>query len=199
MIMSENLITSGFIHPESLPIEEIRQQVATHLNIPLNQIERLECWKHQIWVKIKESRAKFISYRCLPLWIEKGIEVIQACTTRVELDHLGEILKTERDWYEQHEIPEAVQPWREAWAQRAKDLREEEEKLQPILAHQQAADAWYSSWQGVLSCCRDVTGIQQLAPQIQHQSQDFVDLPDVVQAMQQLVQQRWQEIRKLAV
>ena len=92
-----------------------------------------------------------------------------------------------------------MQPWREAWAQQAKEVREEEERLQPILARQLAADSWYASWQGVLSCCRDFIGIQQLAPQIQHQSQDFVDLPEVVQAMQQLVQQRWQEIRKLAV
>ncbi len=197
--MSENLITSGLVNPTELPIEEIRQQVAAYLNIPLNQIERLECWKHQIWVKIRESRAKFISYRCLPLWIDKGIEVIKTCTTRIELDELGEILRTERDWYDQHKISETVQPWREAWAQQAKEVREEEERLQPILARQLAADAWYASWQGVLSCCRDVVGIQQLAPQIQHQSQDFVDLPEVVQAMQQLVQQRWQEIRKFAV
>ncbi len=197
--MSQNLITSGLIHAAELPIEEIRQQVATYLNIPISQIERLECWKHQIWVKIRASRAKFLSYRCLPLWIDKGIEVIKTCTTRIELDELGEILRTERDWYDAHEIPHAVQPWREAWAQQAKDLREEEERLQPMLAHQLAADAWYSSWQGVLSCCRDSTGIQQLEPEIKHQSRDFADLPEVVQAMQQLVKQRWQELQKFAV
>ncbi len=197
--MSQNLITSGLINPKELPIEEIRQQVAAYLNIPINQIERIECWKHQIWVKIRASRAKFLSYRCLPLWIAKGIAVIKSCTTRIELDGLGEILRTERDWYDQHEIPEAVQPWRDNWAQQAKDLREEEEKLQPILARQLAAEAWYSSWQGVLNCCRDFTGIQQLSPEIKHQSQDFVDLPEVVQAIQQLVKQRWQEIQKFAV
>ena len=199
MIMSQNLITSGLIHVAELSIEEIRQQVATYLNIPLNQIERLECWKHQIWVKIRESRAKFLSYRCLPLWIEKGIEVIKSCTSRLELDHLGEILRTERDWYDVHDLPLAVQPWREAWGQQSKDLREEEERLQPMKARQLAAEAWYSSWQGVLSCCRDFTGLQQLEPEIKHQSQDFGDLPDMVQAMQQLVKQRWQEIQKFAV
>jgi hypothetical protein len=195
IVMSQNLITSGLIHAAELPIEEIRQQVATHLNIPISQIERVECWKHQLWVKIRESRAKFVSYRHLPLWIEKGIEVIQACTTKDQLDSLGEILKTERDWYEQQKMPQAVQPWRDAWAQRAKELREEEERLQPIRERKQAAEAWYASWQGVLRCCRDFTGIQQLEPQIKRQSQDFVDLPEVVQAMQQLVQQRRQEIR----
>jgi hypothetical protein len=194
--MSQNLITAGLIHPEALPIEEIRQQVATYLNIPLNQIERIECWKHQIWVKIRESRAKFLSYRCLPLWIEKGIEVIKTGTTRLELDLLGEILRIERDWYDDHEIPQAVQPWRDAWAQQAKYLRQEEERLQPMLARQQAADNWYSAWQGVLHCCCDFTGLQQLAPEIKHQSQDFADLPEMVQAMQQLVSKRWQELRE---
>jgi len=197
--MSQNLITSGLINPQELPLEEIRQQVATYLNIPLNQIERIECWKHQLWVKIRESKAKFISYRCLPLWIEQAIEVIKSCTTRIELDELGEILRTERDWYDEHKIPEAVQPWRDAWAKQAKDLREEEERLQPMKARQLAADAWYSSWQGVLRYCRDFTGIRQLEPEIKHQSQDFGDLPEVVQEMQQLVKQRWQEIQKFAV
>ncbi|MGB5962596.1 MAG: hypothetical protein WBG73_18160 [Coleofasciculaceae cyanobacterium] len=52
-----------------------------------------------------------------------------------------------------------------------------------------------------------MTGLQCLAPQIQYQNQDFEDLPDiacpklveVVQAMQQLVSQRWQELQKFAV
>jgi len=194
--VSHNLITSGFIHPEALPLDEIRQQVATYLNIPLNQIECVECWKHQIWVKIRESRAKFLSYRCLPLWIEQGIEVIKSCTSRLELEQLGEILRTERDWYDDHAMPLAVQPWRDAWAQQAQYLREEEERRKPMLARQLAADSWYAAWQGVLHCCRDFTGLQQLTPEIKHQSQEFADLPEVVQAMQQLVKQRWQELRE---
>lgn len=193
-IMSQNLITSGVIDPRQLPLDQIRQQVATFLNIPLNQIERIECWKHQIWVKLVESRAKFISYRCLPLWIEQGIAAIQNCTSRSTLDQLGEILRTERDWYEEHEMPEAVQPWRDAWAKRSQYLREEDDRLQPIHAHQQAGLEWYSAWQRVLHSCRDCIGLKGLAPELQRQSKDFADLPDVMQAMQQLWQQRWQEL-----
>jgi hypothetical protein len=197
--MSDNLITAGFIHPAELPIEAIRQQVATFLNIPLNQIERIECWKHQIWVKIVASKAQFVSYRCLPLWLEQGLAVIKAMPSRLDLDQLGEILRTEREWYDQQEMPEAVQPWRYAWAQQAKFCRQEAARLQPIIARQQAEDNWYQAWFGVLGCCRDLTGIQQLSPEIKHRSLDFADLPDVAQAMQQLVKQRWQEIQKLAV
>jgi hypothetical protein len=194
--MPQNLVTAGFIDATQFPIKLIRQQVASFLKIPLNQIERLECWKHQIWVKIAQSRAKFLSYRSLPLWIEQGIAVIKTIPSRLELDQLGAILRTEREWYDEHEMPDDVQPWRDTWAQQAKYLREEDERLQPSIARQQAGVDWYQAWLGVLRCCRDFTGIQQLAPEIQHQSQEFADLPDITQAMQQLVKQRWQELKE---
>ena len=192
--MSQNLITSGVIDPRQLPLEEIRQQVATFLNVPLNQIERLECWRHQIWVKLVESRAKFISYRSLPLWIEQGLAAVKRCTSRPSLDQLGEILRSERDWYDQHEMHQAVQPWRDAWAQQAQYFREEEERLKPIRDHQQAGVEWRKAWEQVLRCCIDCTGLKRLAPEIQRQSQEFADLPEVMQAMQQLWHQRWQEL-----
>jgi hypothetical protein len=192
--MSQNLITAGVIDPREFPIDEVKQQVATLLNIPLNQIDRIECWKHQIWVKLVESRAKFISYRNLPLWIDQGLTAIKLCTSRPSLDQLGEILRSERDWYEQHELPESVQPWRDAWAEQAQHLREEEERTLPIRAHQQAGSEWYSSWLGVLRCCRDCNALERLAPEINQQSQEFADLPEVMQAMQQLWNERWQEL-----
>lgn len=194
--MSQNLITAGVIDPGKLPLDQVRQQVAAFLKIPLNQIDRIECWKHQIWVKLVESRAKFISYRNLPLWIEQGLAAIKRCTSRPKLEQLGEILRSERDWYEEHEIPQAVQPWREAWAQKAQQLREEEERLKPILAHQQAGMEWYLAWQRILQCCRDCTGLKRLAPELQRQSQEFEDLPEVMQTIQQLWSDRWQELSK---
>ena len=192
--MSQNLITAGVIDPRQLPLDQVRQQVATFLKVSLNQIERLECWKHQIWVKIVESRAKFISYRSLPLWIDQGLAVISRCNSRPSLDQLGEILRSEREWYDQHEMPQAVQLWREARAQQAQHLREEEERLKPIRAHQQAGVEWYRAWQRVLRGCRDCTALKRLAPEINHQSQEFADLPEVMQAMQQQWKERWQEL-----
>jgi hypothetical protein len=194
--MSQNLITAGVIDPREFSIDEVKQQVATFLNIPLNQIDRIECWKHQIWVKLVESRAKFISYRSLPLWIDQGLTAIKLCTSRPSLDQLGEILRSERDWYDQHEMPMAVQPWRDAWAQQAQHLREQEERTLPIRAHQQAGVEWYSAWQQILHCCRDCTALERLAPEINQQSQEFADLPEVMQAMQQLWNDRWQELEE---
>jgi hypothetical protein len=108
--MSQNLITAGFIDPGQLPLDQVRQQVATFLKVSLNQIDRIECWQHQIWVKLVESRAKFISYRSLPLWIEEGIAVIKRCTSRASLDQLGEILRSERDWYDELVAPKPCNP-----------------------------------------------------------------------------------------
>ncbi len=194
--MSQNLITAGVIDPREFPIDEVKQQVATVLNIPLNQIDRIECWKHQIWVKLVESGAKFISYRSLPLWIDQGLTAIKLCTSRPSLDQLGEILRSEREWYDQHEMPQAVQPWREAWAQQAQYLREEEERTLPIRAHQQAGVEWYRAWQRVLRGCRNCIALERLAPEINQQSQEFADLPEVMQAMQQQWKERWQELEE---
>jgi Flp pilus assembly protein TadB len=91
-------------------------------------------------------------------------------------------------------MPQAVQPWRDAWAQQAQHFREEEERLKPIRDHQQAGVEWQKAWEQVLRCCIDCTGLKRLAPEIQRQSQEFADLPEVMQAMQQLWQERWQEL-----
>ncbi|HEY9602223.1 MAG TPA: hypothetical protein V6C85_11470 [Allocoleopsis sp.] len=192
--MSQNLITAGVIDPRQFSLDQVREQVATFLKIPINQIDRIECWQHQVWVKLVESRSKFISYRNLPLWIDQGLTAIQCCPSRPDLDWLGEILRSERDWYDRHEMPQAVQPWRDAWAQQAKYLREEDERLRPIRAHQQAGREWQKAWEQVLYCCRDCNGLKRLAPEIQRQSQEFADLPEVMAAIQQLWSDRWQEL-----
>jgi hypothetical protein len=115
------------------------------------------------------------------------------------LDRLGEILRTERDWYDENEMSQAVQPWRDAWAKQAQLLREEDERLQPFRAHQQAGREWYSAWERILRCCHDCTGLKHLAPEIQRQSQEFTDLLDVTEAMQRLWSDRWKELSETMV
>lgn len=199
--MSPNLITSGIIDPTQLPLEAVKLEVAAVLKIPPSQIERLECWKSQIWVKIVESRAKFVSYRQLPLWIAQGIAVIQSCENRLSLDQLGEILRNEREWYDAHKQPEAVQPWRDAWAKQAQVLREEEarreaeeERLRPMRIRQQTAKEWQLAWKQVLRFCPDCESLESLTPVIEVQSLEFADLPEVTGQITLLWYQRWQEL-----
>lgn len=72
-------------------------------------------------------------------------------------------------------------------------LRQEEERLQPYQAHQQAGSDWLKAWEQILYCCRNCTELQSLASEIK-QHQEFADLPEVMQAMQQLWEQRSSEL-----
>jgi hypothetical protein len=55
---------------------------------------------------------------------------------------------------------------------------------------------WHQGWQQVLRYCVDCTTLEQLAPEIRRQSQEFADLPEVMQAMQKLWKERWQELNQ---
>ena len=81
--MSENLLTSGFVDPKTLPLEQLRIEICQLLQIPLKNLERLELWPHQIWIKFCQGRGLFISYRQLPLWVELGLKAIKHCITRI--------------------------------------------------------------------------------------------------------------------
>jgi hypothetical protein len=201
--MSQNLITAGVIDPAQLPSDQVQIEVAAVLKISPQQIECLECWPHQIWVKILDGRVKFVSYRSLPLWIEQGFAAIANCGDRYRLNQLGDIFRTETQQYHEHYEPEAVQQWRIAWAKQAQQLRElearraaEEERLRPIRAHQQAGKEWQESWRNVLRYCRDCDSLERLAPEMKQQSQEFADLPDVVGAITLMWYQRWQELNQ---
>ena len=197
--MSENLIAAGIIDPAQLPLDRVRQEIATLLNISQQRIERVECWHYQIWVNIAGVGGKFLSYRRLPLWIEQAIAAIHRCSTRGSLKQLGEILRTEVQRYGQQYNPEVLQKLRQAWSQKSQNLREEEERFKPMLARQQAACEWQSSWQQVLRYCRDTNFLKLLAPELKRQSREFADLPEVVQAIEKLHQQRWRELTQAAV
>ncbi|MGB7442764.1 MAG: hypothetical protein WA919_17000 [Coleofasciculaceae cyanobacterium] len=201
--MSKNLLTSGLINPQQLPLEQLRQEVSQLLHVPLPNIERLELWPHQIWVKFFEGRGLFISYRRLAMWPELGLQAIRRCTNKDSLQQLGEILLVERDWFKATKEPALIEKWqkivkiwREAWAQQATKIKAEEERTRPQREHQQAAELWLNGWQQVLSFCQDCQAINQLAGEIERQSQQFNDLPQIIRAIRQILHQRWQELMR---
>ncbi|HBE19316.1 MAG TPA: hypothetical protein DEA78_26000 [Cyanobacteria bacterium UBA11159] len=194
--MSTNLITAEIVNPTEFPLERIRIQVAAFLKIPFRQIERVECWHHQIWVKFVEGRGKFISYRHLPIWVEQGIIAINNCRDRASLDELGEILRTEREWYDGHQESEALEKWREAWVKKSALLREEEERMKPIRDRIEAARKWQEAWGYVLGCCSESISLEELASEIKRQAATFADLPEAVAAVEAMWQQRWQELNQ---
>jgi hypothetical protein len=69
------------------------------------------------------------------------LTTIFRCTNRPDLDRLGEILRAERDWYDENaHVSSGANLGATAWAKQAQLLREEDERLQPFRAHQQGGE-----------------------------------------------------------
>ncbi|MEB3278690.1 MAG: hypothetical protein VKK42_07165 [Lyngbya sp.] len=194
--MSKNLITAGIIVPAQWPLARVWLEVSAWLGIAPRQIEHLELWQHQIWVKIVGSGAIFVSYRSLPLWIEQGLEAISQCPTRDRLNELGEIFSREVKRYRPHYHPQAIEQWRSAWSEKAKQLRTDEERLKPLRERQEACQQWQDGWRQVLRYCSTLESLERLAPEIKVQTQQFEDLPES-QTVMQLWHQRQQEITQV--
>ncbi|WRH64940.1 MAG: hypothetical protein RSE13_13140 [Planktothrix sp. GU0601_MAG3] len=110
--MSHNLIQAGVIVPSQWPLARVWLEVATLLNIAPRNIERLEFWQHQIWVKIERKKAVFVSYRRLPLWKETGLDAIKNSGNRPDLDQLGEMLSLEVKQYPTQYDSSVLEAWR---------------------------------------------------------------------------------------
>ncbi|MGB7439945.1 MAG: hypothetical protein WA919_02670 [Coleofasciculaceae cyanobacterium] len=197
--MSENLLTSRFVDPKTLPLEQLRLEICQLLKVPLKNLERLELWPHQIWIKFVQGRGLFISYRQLPLWLELGLKAIRNCGNTQRLKQLGEILLVERDRFNQkpeliEKWQQTVSTWRQAWAEKATEIKTEEERTRPEREHQQKAEIWLTSWQQVISFCQDCQSLESLAEVIDLQSEEFKDLPKIINSIRQILQQRWQEL-----
>ncbi|HAO10808.1 MAG TPA: hypothetical protein DCQ51_06465 [Planktothrix sp. UBA8407] len=198
--MSHNLIKAGVIVPSQWPLARVWLEVATLLSIAPRNIERLEFWQHQIWVKIEQKKAVFVSYRRLPLWKETGLDAIKNCSDRSYLDQLGEMLSLEVKQYPNQYDTSVLEEWRSAWAQKSQQFKletqrqtQEEERLRPLRERQQTFQQWHDSWKNVLHYCNSFDGLERFAPELQQQSQEFADLPEGETAMQ-LWHQRWQEL-----
>ena len=192
--MGQNLINSGIINPQALPKKELIRQVAKYLGVAPNRIEKLELWKNQIWVNISGVGGKFISYRCLDVWIDGAIAAVAACQNRDELDYLGSIFRTEVEKYSHQYDKVALDKLRKAWGAKAKYITQEEKRLQPLREHQQAGKKWQEGWQQVLINCDSFSALQSLATEIERQSRKYDDLPEISQGMARIWQQRWQEL-----
>ncbi|MGB7443218.1 MAG: hypothetical protein WA919_19295 [Coleofasciculaceae cyanobacterium] len=197
--MSDNLLTAGFVQPKTLPLEQLRIEICQLLKVPLKNLERLELWPHQIWIKFVQGRGLFISYRQLPLWLELGLKAIRNCGNAHKLKQLGEIFLVERDWFNHKpELPEkwqqTINTWRQAWASKAQEIKMEEERTRPEREHQEKAEQWLSSWQEVISFCKNQQSLERLAKEIDVQSEQFKDLPQVINSIRQILQKRWQEL-----
>jgi hypothetical protein len=83
--------------------------------------------------------------------------------------------------------------------QKREDLRNEAKELAPAIAHQQEAQQWRSGWLEVVSHCKNHEFLQFTMAEIQRQKRQFADLPDVVESVEKIWCDRWEELKKIKV
>ncbi|MFW6359023.1 MAG: hypothetical protein ACOC0N_07430 [Chroococcales cyanobacterium] len=192
--MSDNLITAGVINPFQLPLDRVKTEVADLLEIDPEQIEKIQCWDRQIWVKIANTGVQFVSYRGLELWSELGLAAIKACKDRHILDRLGPILRTEVEQYSQQYPFHTVEKWRDAWAEQVNYVQEKEKSLEFYTARKQEALEWQKSWIIVIKSCQTFAALEVMQKEIANQSRLFEDVPEVTQELARVWQEHWFEL-----
>ena len=192
--MLKNLISSGTISPGQFSPSQVLNQAALVLKISPDRIERIECWQNLLWVNIKHHKAVFVSYRCLSLWIEKGLEAIERCSDSEALHELGQIFNTEVQKYRKQYDEGQVQKWRDAWAKKRDRLKIEEESLNAARAKEESAKEWREHWMFVLSHCESTDSLEYLALEIEAQSKKFLYAPEAIAAVNKFCDTRWEEL-----
>lgn len=184
-----NLIRAGLIKIQEFSRKQLKQEVAKLLNIAIERIERLECWQNQLWIVITGVRAKFVSYRLLPSWLNQAINVLKNTANLEELETVGKIIGEEAKNHPYE--AEALEQLRQAYAQQREYLKE----LQPQIEHQKAGQRWLENWQGILEHCDNFPSFNHLVAQIKIQSHKFTDLPEIIEQLNQILSDLWQKIK----
>ena len=187
-----NLIRAGLIKIQEFSRRQLKQEVAKLFNIAVERIERLECWRDQLWIVITGVRARFVSYRLLPSWLNQAIAVLKNTANLEELATVGEIIGEEAKKHPYE--AEALEQLRQAYAEQREHLKE----LQPQIEHQRAAQRWLENWQGILEHCDDIKALEDVAGLIKIQSRKFADLPEIINQLRQSWSNRWHKLQSSA-
>ena len=188
------------IQPQKISLQTIRQEIAKAVKTSLHNIKRFEYWPHQLWVHIEGVGGRLLSYRSLPTYMYQAFLAVKNCQTLDQLWELGQLFKLETKglsqyYYDENDnANEYLEKLRSAWAYKRDNLRIREKLEAPMKAHQQDAQEWLQSWQGVIANCRTTLLLENLYPNIEDQSQKFADLPEIIEQLQNLYRQRWQEL-----
>ena len=183
-----NLISAGLIKVQQLRVNQVRREVANLLQVSVHDIERVEFWAHQLWVKVTGVRATFVSYRRLPSWIPLVFNVISNAASLEELEDIGNIINDEKQNFCYQS--EDLQNLRYAYAKRRSYLR----KLLPMIKHQRLGKSWLEHWRSILQYCQNSSSLEYLSREIKAQSKQFADLPEVMASLNRIWRDRCQEL-----
>ena len=188
------------INPQPISHQTIRSEIAKTVNTAVENILRFEYWSHQLWAHIEGIGGRIISYRSLPAYLQQAFFLVRNCQNLDQLWELGKLFKLETEhfskYYEDDYAKEYLNKLREAWAEKRDDLREEEKRLAPIRKHQQDGQEWLEMWQKMINHCQNVNSLQYLYPEMERQSKEFDDLPEIISQLLSFYQKRWKELVK---
>jgi hypothetical protein len=190
--MRDSLILKEYIDPkdlEQLPIT--KEDVAKVVGTSEDNINGWERWSHMLAVYTVNGLT-FASYRQLPGWANAGKLAIARCTEVSQLEEFGAIVKAEKERFEYSQP--TLEDWRQAWAAKRTQLEAQAEQRQQQKARQQQGENWKAGWQQVLCHCQQLSVLEQLRTEAESQCQFFADLPETIEAVAKIWQQRWNQL-----
>ena len=170
----------NIIQPHNFSLQTIRDEIARATNTVVEKIVKIEYWQHTLWVNVTGRGARLMSYRILPAWLQQLAFAIRDCTNLDQLWNLGCIFNTEFETLSQYYTEEYKQELRVIWADQRDYLRAEWERTRPMREHQQKAQEWLETWQKMISHCQNINSLQYLYPEMEKQSQEFADIPEII-------------------
>jgi hypothetical protein len=195
--MSRNLIQAKLIEPRQFSVPRLIAEVASFLRIPEERIEKVVPYPYQLWVHIKGVGGKFVSYRRLPIWLEKILDTIKKCSDLQILTHIKAILGTEFRKYRRQYKLESLELVIATWNQKQFELIEEKRANASKNILQQEAQQWRSSWKEVVSHCKNREFLKYTMSEIHRQKQQFAAFSDLVKEVENICMNRWNELTRL--
>lgn len=190
--MLDSLILKGYIDPtdsEQLPIT--KEDVAQVLGTSEDNINDWERWPHMLAVYTVNGLT-FASYRKLTGWANAGKLAIARCTDLSQLEEFGAIVGSEKQRFEYSQ--KTLQEWRKHWAAQKGHLLAQAERRRIKDARQQQGHNWKAGWQQVLGHCQRLSVLEQLRPELERQCQEFADLSEIIKAVAEIWQHRWNQL-----
>ena len=188
----------NIIQPHNFSLQTIRDGIARATNTVVGKIVKIEYWQHTLWVNVEGIGARLMSYRILPTWLQQLAFAIRDCTNLDQLWNLGCIFDEEFTTLSQYYTEDYIEELRVIWADQRDILRLETERTRPMREHQQKAQEWLETWQKMISHCQTINSLQYFYPEMERQSKEFADLPEIIAKLLNFYQQHWRKVSNVS-
>ena len=188
----------NIIQPHNFSLQTIRDGIARATNTVVEKIVKIEYWQHTLWVNVEGIGARLMSYRILPTWLQQLAFAIRDCTNLDQLWNLGCIFNEEFTTLSQYYTEDYIEELRVIWADQRDILRAEAERTRPMREHQEKAQEWLETWQKMITHCQSINSLQYFYPEMERQSKEFADLPEIIAKLLNFYRQHWRKVSNVS-